>query len=281
MSEKARPKKSYRVPLVVVLPALALIAAGGKLYTTGVLFFLSLLNGLSAITLVPLVFVGVGKTRIRHTFALVGVALLLACACWVMAITEESVPGAGWDPRAPEQGSVAFSTLKTPTSKQVRSILFSLEHDANLGLLLHGHRAGHAAFTRNVKHGINMRVIAKLSRAIGMDQLHVGTAVGKMSENREEVLSNIDALKTEWGSFKRTLPVASGGLYPGVVDELMNIFGNDVVIQAGGGIHGHPKGTVCGAIAMRQAVEATLKKITLKEYATTHKELQLALELWQ
>jgi len=41
--------------------------------------------------------------------------------------------------------------------------------------------------------------------------------------------------------------------------------GNDVVIQAGGGIHGHPKGTLLGAIAMRQAVDATLRKNSFKK----------------
>ena len=56
--------------------------------------------------------------------------------------------------------------------------------------------------------------------------------------------------------------------------------GNDVVIQAGGGIHGHPKGTVRGAIAMRQAVDATLRKIPLKKYAKDHIELKEALDKW-
>ena len=50
-----------------------------------------------------------------------------------------------------------------------------------LNLVLHAHRAGHAAFTRNPKHGISMLVIAKLSRLIGIDQLHIGTVVGKMA----------------------------------------------------------------------------------------------------
>jgi ribulose-bisphosphate carboxylase large chain len=60
----------------------------------------------------------------------------------------------------------------------------------------------------------------------------------------------------------------------------MNFFGNDFVIQAGGGIHGHPDGTVLGAIAMRQAVDATLQGVSLKEYAKNHKELQEALNIW-
>ena len=49
----------------------------------------------------------------------------------------------------------------------------------------------------------------------------------------------------------------------------------------GGGIHGHPNGTLRGAIAARQAIEATLKGISLKEYSNKHLELRDALKLWQ
>jgi ribulose-bisphosphate carboxylase large chain len=151
----------------------------------------------------------------------------------------------------------------------------------DFGLVIHAHRAGHAAFTKNTKHGIAMKVIAKVARIIGVDQLHVGTVVGKMSETKEEVSENCEATKTNMFGLKKVLPVASGGLYPGVVPALMGFFGNDFVIQAGGGIHGHTNGTISGAKAMRQAVDATLKKTTLKDYAKTHKELQVALKIWK
>jgi ribulose 1,5-bisphosphate carboxylase large subunit-like protein len=61
----------------------------------------------------------------------------------------------------------------------------------------------------------------------------------------------------------------------------METFGNDFVIQAGGGIHGHKNGTIAGAKAVRQAVNATLEGKTLEKYAETHKELKAALELWK
>ena len=147
-------------------------------------------------------------------------------------------------------------------------------------LVIHAHRARHAAFTKNHKHGISMRVIAKVARAIGVDQLHVGTVVGKMSETREDVLENLEALKEEMGELKYVLPVASGGLHPGLIPPLMKFFGKDFVIQAGGGIHGHKNGTYSGAKAMRQAVNATLEGVTLSEYSKTHKELGTALEIW-
>ena len=147
-------------------------------------------------------------------------------------------------------------------------------------LVLHAHRAGHAAFTRLVDHGVNMRVIAKVARVIGVDQLHVGTAVGKMSETREEVKANIGALTEPMYGLRKVLPVASGGLHPGLVPELVNIFGMDFVVQAGGGIHGHPKGTVAGAMAMRQAMSAVMEGRELGEYAEEHEELALALRTW-
>jgi ribulose-bisphosphate carboxylase large chain len=147
-------------------------------------------------------------------------------------------------------------------------------------LVIHAHRAGHAAFTKNSKHGISMRVIAEVARMVGVDQLHVGTVVGKMFETREDVAENCEALKMRMDGLKPVFPVASGGLHPGLVPSLLKILGKDIVIQAGGGIHGHPDGTVAGAKAMRQAVDATLQGIALTRYAVEHEELKAALEIW-
>jgi len=152
--------------------------------------------------------------------------------------------------------------------------------DLDLKLLIHAHRAGHAAFTRSHRHGINMVVLAKVARLIGVDQLHVGTAVGKMAETREEVLMNKEACVEPLYGIKPVLPIASGGLHPGMVPKLVEIFGKDTVIQAGGGIHGHPDGTVDGATALRQAVDAAMKGIPLKEYSKDHPALEKALEKW-
>jgi ribulose-bisphosphate carboxylase large chain len=80
---------------------------------------------------------------------------------------------------------------------------------------------------------------------------------------------------------KKVLPVASGGLYPALVPTLVEFFGTDFVIQAGGGIHGHKDGTMAGAKAMRQAVDAALKGVTLVEYSRRHEELKAALETWK
>ena len=160
-------------------------------------------------------------------------------------------------------------------------------------LPIHAHRAGHAMFDRTPNHGMKMEVIAQFARLVGVDTLHIGTAYGKMVGGKDEVLQiekemeqqstkeTHENLSQRWYNIKPVFAVASGGVHPGIVDKIMKFMGKDVVIQAGGGIHGHPDGTVKGAIAMRQAVDATMKKISLKEYAKTHEELRKALEKWQ
>lgn len=157
-------------------------------------------------------------------------------------------------------------------------------------LPIHAHRAGHAIFDRNPNHGMSMEVIAQLARMIGVDTLHIGTIYGKMTGERNEVLhikkemempltlQTKKNLEQKWSSVKPVLSVASGGVHPGIVDKIITSMGNNIVIQAGGGVHGHPKGTVAGAKAMRQAIDAVLKKKSLKEYSKDHKELKEALE---
>nr|VDD89220.1 RuBisCO long chain, Form III-c [uncultured bacterium] len=152
--------------------------------------------------------------------------------------------------------------------------------DQSMNLIIHGHRAMHGAFTNNDKHGISMLTIAKFARAAGIDQLHTGTVIGKMEGTRSEVANIHDFLKGHWGSLKPTMPIASGGLHPGHVHQLYEIMGKDVIINFGGGIHGHPDGTKAGAAAARQAVEAAVGGVSSREYAKNHGELSRALDKW-
>ncbi|MDD3648431.1 MAG: type III ribulose-bisphosphate carboxylase [Candidatus Dojkabacteria bacterium] len=152
--------------------------------------------------------------------------------------------------------------------------------DQQMNLILHGHRAMHGAFTHSDRHGIAMLVFAKLARLAGIDQLHTGTVVGKMEGTEEEVTKIDSFLRDDWYGIRPTMPIASGGLHPGHLPRLFEILGKDVIINLGGGIHGHPDGVGAGAKAARQALDAVLAGRTLTEDAKKHEELAKAIKKW-
>ncbi|MEW6222227.1 MAG: type III ribulose-bisphosphate carboxylase [Candidatus Hadarchaeota archaeon] len=167
-----------------------------------------------------------------------------------------------------------------------------LAHDYKMAI--HGHRAMHAMFTRNPKHGMSMLFTAKLMRLMGIDQLHIGTVVGKLAGRKDEIVATkemitqraVDEIQglrmpQKWGAIKPMLPVASGGLHPGLLPQVFDIYGTlDIVVQAGGGTQGHPMGIEAGARAIMQAIEAYKEGISLDDYSKTHKELKAALDKW-
>jgi ribulose-bisphosphate carboxylase large chain len=138
-------------------------------------------------------------------------------------------------------------------------------------MLLHMHRAGHGTYTRQKNHGVSFRVIAKWLRLAGVDHLHAGTAVGKLEgdpkmvqgyynvcrERKNEVdLERGLFFEQDWADIRPVMPVASGGIHAGQMHQLLDLFGDDVVMQFGGGTIGHPMGIQAGAIANRVALEA-------------------------
>ena len=150
----------------------------------------------------------------------------------------------------------------------------------DLKLAIHAHRAMHATFTRNPKHGISMFALAKTARLIGVDQIHTGTVVGKLEGPEEEVTKINEFLRKDWYHIKQTFPVSSGGLHPGLLPEILKRFGTNLVIQVGGGVLGHPMGAQAGAKAVRQAIDAYLEDMALDEMAVKNIELKAALDKW-
>src|SRR6266581_980041 len=138
-------------------------------------------------------------------------------------------------------------------------------------MILHMHRAGHGTYTRQKTHGISFRVIAKWLRLAGVDHLHAGTAVGKLegdpltvqgyynvcrdSFTRQDLPRGI-FFDQDWCDLRKVMPVASGGIHAGQMHQLLDLFGDDVVLQFGGGTIGHPMGIQAGAEANRVALES-------------------------
>jgi ribulose-bisphosphate carboxylase large chain len=176
------------------------------------------------------------------------------------------------------------------------------------GMLLHIHRAMHAVIDRHPKHGIHFRVLAKCLRLSGGDHLHTGTVVGKLEGDRASTLGFVDQLREsfvpedrsrgvffdqDWGSLPGVMAVASGGIHVWHMPALVTIFGDDSMLQFGGGTQGHPWGNAAGAAANRVALEASVKarnqgreiekeaRDILMEAAKSSPELAIALETWK
>ena len=157
----------------------------------------------------------------------------------------------------------------------------AVAEDPKIKIPVHVHRTMHAAMTKDPYNGIAMRVIAKLVRMCGGDALHIGTlGVGKMEGAIAEGKANQDACQSDDVPFKKVMPVCSGGMCPGIVPKGVQAAGNNVQIQAGGGVAGHPEGVRAGAKAMCQAIDSAYEGVPIEEYAKTHHELQLALDRW-
>ena len=141
-------------------------------------------------------------------------------------------------------------------------------------VILHMHRAGHGTYTRQKNHGVSFRVIAKWLRLAGVDHLHAGTAVGKLEGDPLTVQGYYNVCRDsytrtdlprgiyfdqDWCDLKKVMPVASGGIHAGQMHQLLDLFGDDVILQFGGGTIGHPAGIQAGAVANRVALEAMVK----------------------
>src|SRR5437879_13065818 len=122
-------------------------------------------------------------------------------------------------------------------------------------MILHLHRAGHSTYTRQKNHGVSFRVIAKWLRLAGVDHLHAGTPVGKLEGDPLTVQAYYNACRDsyirqdlprgiffdqDWCDIRKVMPVASGGIHAGQMHQLLDLFGDDLVLQFGGGTIGHP-----------------------------------------
>ena len=109
-------------------------------------------------------------------------------------------------------------------------------------MILHLHRAGHGTYTRQNKHGISFRVIAKWMRLAGVDHIHAGTVVGKLEGDPLTMQGYYDVCREDhnplllergiffdqpWASLNKVMPVASGGIHAGQMHQLLKLFGDD------------------------------------------------------
>jgi 2,3-diketo-5-methylthiopentyl-1-phosphate enolase len=159
-------------------------------------------------------------------------------------------------------------------------ILQELREDEEIALPLMAHPAVSGALVSSPDYGISHSLLlGKLLRYAGADLALFPSPYGTVALDRNTAVSIADELTKE-DVFKQAFPVPSAGIHPGLTPLLIRDFGVDSVINAGGGVHGHPDGARGGGLAFRQAIETNLQGKLLAEGAENYPELQKALQLW-
>lgn len=159
--------------------------------------------------------------------------------------------------------------------------MLSSDPEINVPIAAHPSLAG--AFYPSPHYGIAAPLLlGKLMRLAGADLVLFPSPYGSVVMPKEENLAVQAALIDPELSVRASMPVPSAGIHPGLVPLILRDFGKEVVVNAGGGIHGHPMGTAAGGQAFRQAIAAAEQGISLPEAAKQagNEALQTAIDLW-
>jgi 2,3-diketo-5-methylthiopentyl-1-phosphate enolase len=144
-----------------------------------------------------------------------------------------------------------------------------------------GHLAGAGAAYMSKNSGISASLICgKLPRLLGLDMSLVYPNQGRFGFSTNELIKIHSALTGDFKDVTKSLPMVAGGLHPGKVPYLVDLLGNDILLQAGGGIYGHPRDATAGAKAMLQASKAVQEGKSLEDAAKENKELEEAINHW-
>lgn len=160
-------------------------------------------------------------------------------------------------------------------------VLQELREEENVDLPIMAHPAVSGALTSSDVYGISHSLLlGKLLRYAGADLSLFPSPYGSVALEKNAALSIAKALTDQSEYMNKSFPVPSAGIHPGLVPLLLQDFGLDSVINAGGGVHGHPAGAKGGGLAFRQAIDLSQKGLPLRENSQQYPELAKAIELW-
>ncbi|MDM5337766.1 2,3-diketo-5-methylthiopentyl-1-phosphate enolase [Fictibacillus enclensis] len=160
-------------------------------------------------------------------------------------------------------------------------VLQSLAEDPEINLPIMAHPAVSGALTPSEFYGISNRLLlGKLLRLAGADLVLFPSPYGSVALRKEDAVGIAAELTEKHINWKGAFPVPSAGIHPGLTPLLLQDFGIDSIINAGGGVHGHPGGAVAGGKAFRDAIDGLLLNKSLEQISEESDPLKAALNLW-
>lgn len=123
-------------------------------------------------------------------------------------------------------------------------------------------------------------LLGVLPRLAGADSVMTMTAKGD-TPLMLECLQTVQKHKLPMGGLKPIMTSMGGGVTPMTIAQMVQTFGNDMILGVGGAVQGHPMGTTAGAKAVMKALEGAMNGTAIDEIAMQSPELQAALDAWQ
>ena len=158
--------------------------------------------------------------------------------------------------------TTGFDTLK----------MLAEDPNINVPILAHVNFAG--TMVASTYTGISAPLlIGKITRLAGGDFQINGHPFGKFPVPYKVFYRCFKFFTQPWWNIKPMMYACSGGTTQLAVEKIIKAVGTDVMLAAGGGVHGHPDGSEAGAKSMRQAIDAAIAGIPVTEYAKDHPEL--------
>jgi 2,3-diketo-5-methylthiopentyl-1-phosphate enolase len=122
-------------------------------------------------------------------------------------------------------------------------------------------------------------LLGSFMRMAGADLVLFPSPYGNVSLPKEDALEIAKRLEQP-SIYRRSFPVPSAGIHPGMIPRILEDFGKDVIVNAGGGIHHHPSGTRSGARAFCDAIQGVSEGKKLEEISEKSTPLREALAHW-
>ncbi len=148
-------------------------------------------------------------------------------------------------------------------------------------LPIHAHRNGWGYLGRSPDNGFSYVAWQKIWRLAGVDHMHVNGIANKFWEPDNSVIASAKACLTPMSANHPNIvmPVFSSGQTVMQAELTLSRLGSsDLILCAGGGIVAHPSGIAAGVRALRQAFDAAMAGVPLREAARHSPELAEAVE---
>lgn len=163
------------------------------------------------------------------------------------------------------------------------SAMRELAEDPSVKVPILGHMDFAGALYQDPLGGISSPLIlGKFGRLCGCDTIVHPAPYGKAPTRNDRFIQTARQMRMPMRNaphIKRTLPMPSGGITQSLVEKCVDALGTNIMIGSGGAIHSHPEGPIAGAKAFRQAIDAVMQGISVRDYAKEENAHELGVAL--